>query len=122
MIPKKAIYLSLPIALLGVGVVGHSTWRIQGMTEELEKAEATGRAEGAEFVATLRGAHAERQLQAYDDRRSLAMGIGAARRNRFVGIFMVAAAGLLALGLKVLSSISSEVAQDRSLFTDSGGA
>lgn len=109
----KIFLLCLPLALGGGAVAVHADRRVARQEREVAALAATGRAEGASFVETLRGDHAERQRLAFDERRELAFSLAAARRDRLLGGLAVAAAGLLLSGLLVLRRISLEIEEDR---------
>ncbi len=90
-----------------------STVLIRDLEAELLQIEATGREEGDSFVRTLQGLHAERQLQAFDQRRLLAVRLTSARRNFFLGLFAVAAAALGLAAAALLRRIAAEIEEDR---------
>ncbi len=98
----------------------HSTLRIQDLESDLHRIEATGRQEGDSFVRTLQGAHAERQLRAFDERRLLAMKLASARRDRFLGLFAVALAALGLAAAAVFRRIAAEIEEDRRLVEGNG--
>ncbi len=109
----KIALLCGPVALLGVALAVHATVRVQDGERELAALAVAGEAEGQSFVATLRGEHAERQQLAFDRRRALALSLAAARRDRLLGILVLAAAGLGAGALSVMARIAAEVEEDR---------
>ena len=109
----KIALLCVPLAVAGLGVAVHASFRVNAAREELAAAAAEGQAAGASFVQTLRGSHAERQRLAFDRRRERALALAAARRDRLLGLLLVGAAGLIAAALSVLSRISAEVEEDR---------
>jgi hypothetical protein len=113
MSPLKIALICVPIALAGAGVAGHATYRIRDHERGLAEAATAGRAAGASFVETLRGEHAERQQLAFERRRGLAHHLAAARRDRLLGLAVVAGAALAAAGLRVLARIAAEVEEDR---------
>ena len=87
------------VALAGLASTVRSSLRVRALEAELQTARATGQAEGASFVETLRGEHAERQRLAFDRRREVALGLAAARRDRLLGaLAIVAVAFVLARG------------------------
>lgn len=109
----KILLLCAPLAAAGGAVVLHATHRVEAHGREFA-AQARAAAEaGSSFVQTLRGEHAERQRLAFERRRDLALRLAAARRDRLLGLLLVAGAGLAAAGLSVLSRISAEVEEDR---------
>jgi hypothetical protein len=109
----RILLLCAPIALIGLGVAVHATFRVAVEERRLAELAATGRAAGESFVETLQGEHAERQRLAFDERRVVALSLAAARRDRLLGLLAAFAAGLLAAGLSVLSRIAREVEEDR---------
>lgn len=106
------------VALCCAGVVAYTTWRIHAIGDDLLSLEKEGRAAGASFVETLQGAHVQRELTAWDQRRSLAVGLGDLRRNRFFGLFGLAAAALAWFALSVLSHVSTEVGEGQAMLFD----
>ncbi|HYG66214.1 MAG TPA: hypothetical protein VD838_01095 [Anaeromyxobacteraceae bacterium] len=109
----KITLLCLPLAIVGLAAAVHATLRVERHERELAALAEAGRAEGASFVETLRGAHAERQRLAYDKRRELALALAAARRDRLLGVMGVAGAGVLLSALLVLRRIGREIEEDR---------
>ena len=118
MIPKPAIFICVPLGALAAWAIGASTIQIDALHQEIAALDETGKAEGASFIETLQGQHVEKQLQTFDRRRALAHALGDAQRNRFLGVFGIAAASFIAVALSVLSRISSEVAEDRRMFLE----
>jgi hypothetical protein len=108
----RILLVTLPVALAGVGVAVHSTFRVNALERDLATLATEGRAAGASFVETLQGEHAERQRAAYDRRRALALELAAARRNRLLGVLAVGAAGLAGAALSVMSRIAAEIEED----------
>jgi len=109
----KIALVCLPVALAGLGVAIHASYRVSGLQRELAALAEAGRSEGQSFVETLQGAHAERQRLTYDRRRTLALSLAAARRDRLLGLAAAVAAGLAAGGLTALARIAAEVEEDR---------
>jgi hypothetical protein len=109
----KIALVCVPVALAGLAVAAHASWRLTGHERELAALAEAGQASGRSFVATLRGEHAERQQMTFDRRRVLALSLAAARRDRLVGLLLLAAAGLGAAALTVLSRIAAEIEDDR---------
>jgi hypothetical protein len=118
--------ICLPVALAGLGVAVHASRRVAEHERRLAELAEAGRAAGESFVATLQGPYAElhetrasrlelaeRQRQAFDDRRAAALSLAAARRDRLLGILAAVAAGLGAAGLSMLSRIARELEEDR---------
>jgi hypothetical protein len=101
------------VAAAGLGVAARSSLRVRALEAELRAATATGQAEGASFVETLRGEHAERQRLAFDRRRDLALALASARRDRLLGALAIAGVALLYGAGRVLSRVAAEVAEDR---------
>lgn len=117
----KILLLCVPVALAGLGVALHATWRMAAQERALAEADAAARDAGRSFVETLQGEHAERQRVALDRRRGLAMELAAARRDRLLGLLATGAAGLLGSALMVMSRISAEVEEDRRHVRAAGG-
>jgi hypothetical protein len=109
----KITLLCLPLALGGLAATVDGTLRVERQERALEALAASGRAEGASFVQTLRGDHAERQRLAYDRRRELALPLAAARRDRLLGVLAMVGAGVLLSALVVLRRIAREIEEDR---------
>ncbi|WP_242337977.1 MULTISPECIES: hypothetical protein [unclassified Anaeromyxobacter] len=101
------------VALTGLAATVRSSLRVRGLEAELQSARVAGQAEGASFVQTLRGEHAERQRLAFDRRRDLALALAAARRDRLLGTLAIAGAALLLGAGRVLSGLAAEVEEDR---------
>jgi hypothetical protein len=110
---SKIALLCVPLALTGLGLTLHATFRVNGLSSELATLGAAGRAEGQSFVETLQGEHAERQRVTYDRRRAIALSLAAARRDRLLGLVLTAAAGLAGAALSVMARIAAEVEEDR---------
>ena len=100
------------VALAGLASTVRSSLRVRALEAELQTARATGQAEGASFVETLRGEHAERQRLAFDRRREVALGLAAARRDRLLGALAIVAVAFV-LARRVLSRLAAEVDEDR---------
>jgi hypothetical protein len=109
----KILIVTAPFALGGLGVAAHATLRVNALERELSELASEGRAAGASFVQTLQGDFAERQRTAYDRRREVALELATARRNRLLGVLGVAASGLLAAALSVMSRIAADIEEDR---------
>jgi hypothetical protein len=118
MISRKALLVSLPVALAGGAVALTSTQRVEWLRGELRAATTQGKREGESFVATLRGSHAERELEALDRRRAIAAELAAAYRNRLLGLLALVAAALLFAGAQAAARISAELTEDRASFAD----
>ncbi len=120
MVPRKAVAICLPVALAGGWLVVDATRRADRLGEELTGLEAAAETEGARFVETLRGAHAVRQLEFYDRRRRIAVELSAARRDRFLGLFAIAAAALGLAAAAVLRHIADEIEEQRRMIHGEG--
>jgi hypothetical protein len=101
------------VALAGLAATVRSSLRVRALETELQAARATGQAEGASFVETLRGEHAERQRLAFDRRREVALGLAAARRDRLLGALAIVAVAFVLGARRVLSRLAAEVDEDR---------
>lgn len=109
----KILALCGPVAAAGLALALHATFRVNDGTRALAELRTEADAAGASFVATLHGEHAERQRVLFERRRTLAIELASARRDRLIGLLVVAGAGLGAAALSVLSQIASEVDEDR---------
>ena len=109
----KILLICIPVAVAGLGVTLHATFRVNAHQRELAALASEGQSAGASFVETLQGDWAERQRLAFDRRREIALDLAAARRDRLLGILGVAAAGLAGAALSVLSTIAAEIEEDR---------
>ncbi len=109
----KIALLCAPIAAAGLAFSIHGTYRVRALERELAARAEEGQSAGASFVETLQGGFAERQRLAFDRRRALALDLAAARRDRLLGVLVVAASGLAGAALSVLSRISAEIEEDR---------
>jgi hypothetical protein len=101
------------VALAGLAVAVRSTLRVRALDADVKAALRTGQAEGASFVETLRGEHAERQRLALDRRREVALALARARRDRLLGALAIVGAALVYAAGRVLSRLSQEVESDR---------
>jgi hypothetical protein len=110
---RKILLVCIPVALAGLGLAVHATFRVNRLQLELAALAQEGQSAGASFVETLQGGFAERQRLAFDRRRALALDLAAARRDRLLGVLAVGAAGLAGAALSVLSRISAEIEEDR---------
>ncbi len=122
--PRKALLVAVPLALASVWGVVSGAERLASLRGEMARLEAAGRAEGESFVKTLRGAHADRQLEAFDRRRALALEAARARRDQLLGYLGLAAAALFLAGAAAVRRVAREVAEDRRLVSgppDDGG-
>ena len=111
--PRTKTVLLCAVAAAGLGVAARSTVRARALEVELRTATATGQAEGASFVETLRGEHAERQRLALDRRRDVALALASARRDRLLGALAIAGVALFYGAGRVLTRVAAEVDEDR---------
>jgi hypothetical protein len=109
----KLVAVCGPFAAAGLALALHATFRVNEGARELAALRAEGDAAGASFVATLQGEHAERQRVAWERRRTLAVELASARRDRLLGLLLTAGAGLAGAALSVMSTIAREVDEDR---------
>ncbi len=109
----KILMVCLPVAFAGLALGVHATFRVNALQRELAARASEGQAAGASFVETLQGDFAERQRVAFDRRRATALDLASARRDRLLGVLVVAGAGLAGAALSVLSRISAEIDEDR---------
>lgn len=118
MVSLKALLLALPVALAGGWMIHASTARVEALRADLVQLDSEGRAEGESFVRTLQGSHAERQLDILSRRRTAAIALAAARRDRLLGGMVVAFAALLFVFLRAAQRIAAELDEDRHLLGD----
>ncbi len=111
--PWKFAALFAPVALAGAWAIADSTRQIARLEVEFRRQGEASKAEGASFVETFQAEHADAYLRALDRRREVATRITTLRRNRFLGLFAVAAAVLGAAATNVLLRISRELEEDR---------
>ncbi len=104
--------LCAPIAAAGVALSAWGTFRVTALEHELAETARASRSAGASFVRTLRGTHAERQRIAFERLRRVALDLAAARRDRLLGLLVVAGAGLGGAALSVMSKIAAEIEED----------
>ncbi len=109
----KILAICAPIAAAGLALTVQATFRVNAQERELAATRAEGKAAGESFVATLQGDYAERQRLLFERRRTLALQLAAARRDRLLGFLLTAAAGLSGAALSVMSRISAEIEEDR---------
>jgi hypothetical protein len=109
----RIVLLCLPLALGGAGLTVHAWRRVAVEERALTALGAESFAAGQSFVATLQGEHAERQRLLFEQRRTAALGLAAARRDQLIGVLLVGAAGLLAAALSVMRRLAEEVAEQR---------
>ncbi len=109
----KILAICAPVAAAGLALTVQATFRVNAEERALAAARAEGKAAGESFVATLQGEHAERQRLLFERRRTLALQLASARRDRLLGLLLVATAGLAGAALSVMSRISAEIEEDR---------
>jgi hypothetical protein len=112
MLSWKALLVALPVALAGAWGLAEGGSRLQATRREMARLEEQGRAEGESFLRTLQGSHAERQLEAFDRRRVLALELARARRDQLLGLLGLVSSGLIAAGGTVVGRIAAEVAEN----------
>jgi len=101
------------IAALGLAAAVHGTYRVERARRDLAALAQTSAFEGRAFAETLKGAHAERQLEALDARRTLARRLAAARRDRLLGVILLMGGAILAIGLRAFARMAAEIEEDR---------
>lgn len=102
-----------PLAALGLAAAVHGTVRISRAHHELSALAEESAFEGRAFAETLRGAHAERQLEALTQRRAIARELAAARTDRLLGVILLAGSVVVGFGLRALGRMADEIAEDR---------
>ena len=117
----KSFLVALPVALAGAWGVVDGGARVTAARAEMAREAAAGRAEGESFLKTLEGAHADRQIEAFDRRRALALDLARARRDQLLGLLGLVAAGLLGAGVSVVRRIAREVGEARGRSSRDGG-
>src|SRR5512147_3283001 len=113
MLPRKALLVSLPLALGSGWALVSGSSRLEALRAEMARLEEAGRVEGESYVQTLEGAHADRQLEHFDRRRQLALEQAAARRDLMLGVLGLVGAALVLAGGRVLGRIAAEVEEER---------
>src|SRR5512141_2482576 len=109
----KILALCGPVAAAGLALALHGTFRVNDRARALAELRAEADAAGASFVATLQGEHAARQRVLFERRRTLAIELASARRDRLLGLLLTAAAGLAGAALSVMTRISAEIEEVR---------
>jgi hypothetical protein len=113
MSPRTITLASLLALGLGLGAVGHATWRVRELDAASARLARTSREAGASFEQTLQGEHAARQFRAFDERRAVALARAAARRDRLLGL-LLAVAGALGLGAAAaFRRMAEEIEEER---------
>ncbi len=120
MSPRTVLLVCAPLAALGLVVAVHGSWRVSQARRELAALAETSAFEGRAFAETLRGAHAERQLEALDARRRLARKLVAARRDRLLGVILLVGSVVVGAGLRTLARMAEEIRDDHRHFADWG--
>lgn len=105
----KALLASLSLAAASVWAVESGGSRVASLRREMAALDAAGRAEGESFLKTLRGDHADRQIEHFDRRRELALQQARARRDQLLGVFGLVGAALLLAASSVVRRIRAEV-------------
>jgi hypothetical protein len=121
MISGKALLVAVPLAVAGGLLASTSSLRVGELLQEIATLDAEEKREGASFVSTLQGAHAERQLQLLTRRHDAALRLATARRNRLLGVLLVLAAALAYGAVRVAQKVAAEVEEDRRLLARSRG-
>jgi len=122
MVPLRAVLVALPVALAGGWGVASGSARLASVRQEMSRLEAASRAAGESFVKTLQGSHADRQLEALDRRRALALDLARARRDQMLGVLGLVAAGLVLAGAALARRIAAEVDEGRRIVSRPPGA
>ena len=120
MSPRTVLLVCGPLAALGLVVTVHGNVRVTHARRDLAALAETSAFEGRAFAETLRGAHAERQLQALTQRRVLARELASARRDRLLGVILLVGSILAGLGLRALARMAEEIAEDRRHLAEAG--
>jgi hypothetical protein len=121
MSPRTISIASLLALGLGLGLVGHATWRIQGLERASAGLAETGRRAGDSFVETLRGEHSARQFRAFDERRTVALARATARRDRLLGLLLAAGGALGLAAAAAFRRIEREIEEERRHVEGDGG-
>jgi hypothetical protein len=115
MFPMKALLVALPLALGGASLLYAANGRVAVLRADVAELETASRREGASFVETLQGAHAERQRELLDRRRAAAVELAVARRDRLLGVLLIAGAALAYVAVRVAQRVATELEADRRL-------
>ncbi|MGB8933169.1 MAG: hypothetical protein WCC48_18135 [Anaeromyxobacteraceae bacterium] len=113
MSPRTVLLVCGPLAAIGLAAAVNGTLRVAHARRELSALAETSAFEGRAFAETLRGAHAERQLEALTARRVLARELSTARRDRLLGVILLAGSVLTWLGLRAFARMADEIEHDR---------
>lgn len=117
---RTVLLVSGPLAALGLAAAVNGTLRVERAQAELAALAQTSAFEGRAFAETLRGAHAERQLDALNERRTLARELAAARRDRLLGLILLLVSVVAGLGLRAFHRMAGEIDEDRRHLADAG--
>jgi hypothetical protein len=101
------------LAALGLAGAAFGTARVASARRQLTVLTARSADEGRAFEETLQGAHVERQLQALLDRRGVARELAAARRDRLLGLVLLAVSAVAGLGFRAFGRMADEIEEDR---------
>lgn len=119
MIPTKALLLAFPLAAGGGWLVHSSSGRIGDLRAELLRLDGEVRDEGASYLRTLQGSHAQRQLDALSRRRAAALDLAAARRDRLLGGLLLGFAAVVFFSVRAAGRIARDLEEDRRLLQGS---
>jgi hypothetical protein len=122
MFPAKALLVALPLALGGAWLLGDAGGRVARLRAEVAELDAAARREGASFVETLQGAHAERQRELLDRRRAAAVELAGGRRDRLLGLLLLGGSVLAFVAVRVAQRVAAEVEEDRRLLERAAAA
>lgn len=122
MSPRIVLLVCGPLAALGVAAAVSGTLRVREARRELAALATTSAFEGRAFAETLKGAHAERQLDALDRRRRIARELAAARRDRLLGAVLLLGSALAGLALRSLGRMASDIEEDRRHASEAAGS
>ena len=109
----KALLVAAPLVLGGSGTAWWAHRRAAALSQELAEVDARGRAEGASYLRTLQGSHAELHLDLLTRRHDVAVRLAQARRDRWLG-GLAALGGVLAYAfVRAAQRIAGEVEEAR---------
>jgi len=111
--PWKALLLSVPLALAGSWAALDAGARLERLRRQMDELATAGRTEGDSYMKTLKGEHADRQLEHFDRRRELALELAHARRDQLLGILAVVGGALVFAGAALARRIGAEVEEER---------
>jgi hypothetical protein len=113
MSPRTVLLVCGPLAALGLAAALSGHVRVEGAQRRLAALAETSAFEGRAFAETLKGAHAVRQLDALNERRSIARALAAARRDRLLGLLLLLGSAVGALGMRAFGRMAAEIEEDR---------